>query len=55
MSFKEEYQKRTELIEDILEKYLPEQKGYQNYHGSYGVQPDGRRKAPSPHADAGIF
>ena len=29
MSFKEEYQKRIESIEDILQKYLPVQQGYQ--------------------------
>ena len=29
MNFKEEYQKRIESIESILEKYLPVQEGYQ--------------------------
>mgnify|MGYP001852334514 CR=1 FL=1 len=45
MNFKEEYQKRVNSIEEILK----------SYYGSYGIQPDGRRKAPSSHADAGIF
>ena len=49
MSFKEEYQKRTELIEDILEKYLPEQKGYQRIITEameYSLMAGGKRLRP---------
>ena len=49
MSFKEEYQKRTELIEDILEKYLPEQKGYQSIITEameYSLMAGGKRLRP---------
>lgn len=49
MSFKEEYQKRTELIEDILEKYLPEQKGYQRIimeAMEYSLMAGGKRLRP---------
>ena len=49
MSFKEEYQKRTELIEDILEKYLPEQKGYQRIITAameYSLMAGGKRLRP---------
>ena len=49
MSFKEEYQKRTELIEDILQKYLPEQKGYQRIITEameYSLMAGGKRLRP---------
>ena len=49
MSFKEEYQKRIELIEDILEKYLPEQKGYQRIITEameYSLMAGGKRLRP---------
>ena len=49
MSFKEGYQKRTELIEDILEKYLPEQKGYQRIITEameYSLMAGGKRLRP---------
>ena len=49
MSFKEEYQKRTELIEDILEKYLPVQQGYQKIimeAMEYSLMAGGKRLRP---------
>ena len=49
MSFKEEYQKRTESIEDILQKYLPEQKGYQRIITEameYSLMAGGKRLRP---------
>ena len=49
MSFKEEYQKRIESIEDILEKYLPEQKGYQRIITEameYSLMAGGKRLRP---------
>ena len=49
MNFKEEYQKRTELIEDILQKYLPEQTGYQKVimeAMEYSLMAGGKRLRP---------
>ena len=49
MSFKEEYQKRTELIEDILEEYLPVQQGYQKIimeAMEYSLMAGGKRLRP---------
>ena len=50
MNFKEEQKEKVEKIEAILREYLPEANGY---HGSNGIQSDGRRQAPSPNADDG--
>ena len=49
MNFKEEYQKRTELIEDILQKYLPEQTTYQKVimeAMEYSLMAGGKRLRP---------
>lgn len=49
MNFKEEYQKRTELIEDILQKYLSEQTGYQKVimeAMEYSLMAGGKRLRP---------
>ena len=49
MSFKEEYQKRTESIEDILQKYLPVQQGYQKIimeAMEYSLMAGGKRLRP---------
>lgn len=49
MSFKEEYQKRIELIEDILQKYLPVQQGYQKIimeAMEYSLMAGGKRLRP---------
>ena len=54
MNFKEDCRKRTEKIEEILRKYLPDQTGHQQIiEEGHGVQPHGRRQAAPPHADAG--
>lgn len=49
MNFKEEYQKRIESIEGILEKFLPEQKGYQKVITEameYSLMAGGKRLRP---------
>ena len=49
MSFKEEYQKRIESIEDILQKYLPVQQGYQKIimeAMEYSLMAGGKRLRP---------
>ena len=49
MSFKEEYQKRIESIEDILQKYLPVQHGYQKIimeAMEYSLMAGGKRLRP---------
>ena len=49
MSFKEEYQKRIESIEDILQKYLPVQQGYQKIITEameYSLMAGGKRLRP---------
>ena len=49
--FRQELQKRTTAIEDLLKQYLPAEEGYQKT--VIELQSHGRRKAPAPHADAG--
>lgn len=49
MNFKEEYQKRIESIENILEKYLPVQEGYQKIimeAMEYSLMAGGKRLRP---------
>ena len=49
MNFKEEYQKRIDLIENILQKYLPEQNGYQKIIAEameYSLMAGGKRLRP---------
>ena len=49
MNFKEEYQKRIESIESILEKYLPVQEGYQKIimeAMEYSLMAGGKRLRP---------
>ena len=49
MNFKEEYQKRIESIESILEKYLPIQEGYQKIimeAMEYSLMAGGKRLRP---------
>ena len=49
MNFKEEYQKRIEFIESILEKYLPVQEGYQKIimeAMEYSLMAGGKRLRP---------
>lgn len=49
MSFKEEYEKKVELIEEILKKYLPVQEGYQKIITeamAYSLMAGGKRLRP---------
>lgn len=49
MNFKEEYQRRIKSIEEILQKYLPEQKGYQKVITEameYSLMAGGKRLRP---------
>lgn len=49
MNFKEEYQRRIESIDDILQKYLPEQEGYQKIimeAMEYSLMAGGKRLRP---------
>ena len=49
MSFKEEYEKKVELIEEILKKYLPVQEGYQKIiteEMAYSLMAGGKRLRP---------
>ena len=51
--FRQELQKRTTAIEDLLKQYLPAEEGYQKTVIEDELQSHGRRKAPASHADAG--
>ncbi len=49
MSFNEEYKQRTEYIEEVLKKYLPEKKGYQSVimdAMEYSLMAGGKRLRP---------
>ena len=54
MEMREELMHRTREVEQIVEKFLPEESGYQkNRTGGHELQRQSRRKTASPHADAG--
>ena len=54
MNFREEQKQRTEQIEQILRRFLPEAKGEAAPdHGSDGVQSACRRKAAPSDVDVG--
>ena len=49
MSFNEEYEKKVELIEEILKEYLPVQEGYQKIITeamAYSLMAGGKRLRP---------